>query len=432
MLIEQHEKLKENVQKNIELSQEQAKIFRDAHAESTRKATEELAKFTEQQKHALDNVDLLTKAMEREIAMRRELLATMRDSATAATTEYEARVRLAELEGRLTGPEANAAITAAREQAEVRRAEAEYEERIGEARDHASRSTQAGRQAAAARNAVGPGSNLRERQRVAIEDLLDAQGLLPGRQAAATAAEQAVAAAQADERTGPGVNLTPFDEGASRRHAAALRHRVEQAEHQNEVARAALEATQENIARFTQEGQRIDEEIHRHEELATTMENLRTAQADLAAETVLAADHQRQRNAITAAATHDTTNINRQAELLGRIHDGTASDDDRNEYAGLTGNLGSTRNRQTGQSLPGIIGQAEIALHSLVTDRSYGTGTASADVMNRIHIILETLIGAHQNTQASLGNFGRRLDELDTLAHQLDSAALNGRWQGTY
>jgi len=410
MLTDNENAAEENTRKLTEASDKQRLLFANAALDALRAHTSELAKWADQQKHARDSLDLVSEAMKRQIDLQKELTSATNSGTDAALTTYEARIKLLELEGKMTGPAADAGLRAAKEHAQQQKDAADDAEKQGEIQAHKTRSAQAVGEVVSAQAGLDA---LGDKQTDAAHNLNAATALVPDLEKAAVAAAAALTAATTGHNT---MVLYPDLEEAPE----VSDEKFQQAKDADRTAKDALLAQKDLVSKYTDAKKAADKDIDAANTLILAKEELARTELQMANEEQKSFEIAVQARRVREQAARDTDTINRRIALESNAH---RTPDEEAELRGMTEPLFNTRNRGTGQITRGMADNANRALRILRDRRNTTIGPMDAEYHQRVHEILQEIIGAQQNTQAAVGSMGAQLNDLQRQAADLNARA---------
>ena len=328
MLVEQHEKLREALQKQIELSHEVREIFRDAHTKSVEEASEAYAKWEDHLQHAHDLIDTLAEAMKRQSAISAQEREATEALANTTLDLYNARVRLLEAEGRLTGPEADWLTRRAQDNAQATRDARDDEAHQDEINRLRADATARTRQSEAEQTALDAA---REARRRLAEQTNAAQGIATWR--SGRQQELDVAAAAAASRH-PGLSVDrDYDPARGDHSSMAEAMRTINYARQNAAAAEAAAAT---VTRSQVALHAMDEAIARHQAIIDRNGAAIHSDTETADLNQRLLDQHRREHPQQEAEQHQVDAAQRRAQLEALARSGRATRDQLAELSGMT------------------------------------------------------------------------------------------------
>jgi hypothetical protein len=390
MLVEQHEKLIENVKKNISLSQEMKDSFENVLRTAVNNATEAVANFHRTLSAVGSEEDHVAKEMASQISIIDARTEATKSLAAANRALQEVLIHAREDAGQISSPEAARELEIVRQQerraqeeADHRKAAAEIQTKITAAAEHERQSAAA----AAAADAARPESvrasqavELAKAEKLRREGVLNA---LKEEEAAAQAKAQAAGGRPSDEEYAGRWNST-LNMAADIAHRKELYDKLDAIRKEESTAKGAVQAEEDTITRDSIQQKNIDAAIERNEKLAES--HLAAAQAmreEALAQTALTAAHE-QGQAQIDAMQDATERAKRIAELRRHQDAGTLTRDEQNEAGGIQyrGNFAEAAR------------DMEARFREVQTNLRLGT--SGSDDQRRILDMLDWIIGFHE------------------------------------
>jgi hypothetical protein len=435
MLVEQHEKLRAEMEKNIQATREVREAFAGNYESALRQVAESTAQFQRALLHAGESENRFAADLSAQTALIQEQASSLTSLATARLALYQANIQGGLLTGELTGPEANDANEHARIQAR------QQQEEI----DRATRQREIHNQLAAAA-AARTESNLltdqatsqnRTDQRVRnIASVQDLQDEVERRKPNASATGEL-----ADRAKAEAVLLGPRP--TAQQEAGANQQLLESVGQPGDVPAAA-----QNILTRAEAWKKYDLALKDHQ---TALEQVKKAEDLLAAAKVRQQDfdeetRQLQNRAVQlrtfaeeterAARAQESLNEAMQSDRrqVDAIQDQTAQQtrrnflEERHQHGQLTADEGLEYQGAFSAQPARDTAQITARIHQL--ENAIRAGRGNAEVFAELHRLMDSLIGLVENTLDAGERSQTLLHALESRVRNLESRQNYGHYPG--